>query len=305
MIDRLTVINLKANATIRPSLGEVFILKTCQRSLIVGFGHLPYHYVESNDSIQEVFTGTNASVFLLETICGLKSCVLAEYEVVNQFREAYQAYAALPEKNCHILQTMEKLFQDSKKIRTEHLTEIGQLTYAGIARKLIHKSGAAESVLILGSGALAEDLIKLLKKKTRIFISARNIARVNELAELYDLSIIPFRDTNTYEMFPLIVNTIGTKEVLFDEAFFDKWMHLHIPNQLFIDLGSPSVIKTSLTEAQGVMRLEDIFKQSTQMNVEKVEKVNKARDAINILVETRRSHFTLNYPYGWEELQFA
>jgi glutamyl-tRNA reductase len=106
-------------------------------------------------------------------------------------------------------------------------------------------------------------------------------------------------------MFPLIVNTIGTKEVLFDEAFFQRWMHLHIPNQLFIDLGSPSVIETSLTEAQGVMRLEDIFKQSTQLNVEKVGKVHKAKEAINILVETRRSHFTLNYPYGWEELQFA
>ncbi len=305
MIDRLTVINLKANANIRPSAGEVFILKTCQRSLIVGFGHLPYHYVESNDSIQEVFTGSDASIFLLETICGLKSSVLAEYEVVNQFKEAYQSYNLLPQKNCHILQTMEKLFQDSKKVRTEHLTEIGQLTYAGIARKLIHKSGAAESVLILGSGALAEDLIKLLKKKTRIFISARNTVKVNQLAELYDLNIIPFRDNNSYEMFPLIVNTIGTKEVLFDEIFFQRWMHLHIPNQLFIDLGSPSVINTSLTEAQGVMRLEDIFKQSTQLNVEKVGKVHKAKEAISILVETRRSHFTLNYPYGWEELQFA
>lgn len=305
MIDRLTVINLKANAKIRPSQGEVFVLKTCQRSLIIGFGHQPYYHVESNDSIQEVFTGSGASVFLLETICGLQSAVMAEYEVVNQFREAYQAYNCLPEKNCHILQTMEKLFQDSKKVRTEHLAEIGQLTYAGIARKLIHKSGAAQSVLILGSGALAEDLIKLLKKKTRICISARNAAKVAELANLYDLTIIPFRDNSSYEMFPLIVNTIGTNEVLFDEAFFNSWMHLHVPNQLFIDLGSPSAIKTNLTEAQGVIRLEDIFKQSAQLNAEKTEKVQNAKEAIGLLVETRRSHFTLNYPFGWEELQFA
>lgn len=305
MIDRLTVINLKANANFSPSAGEVFILKTCQRSLIIGFGHLPYHYVDSNESIQEVFTGSNASVFLLETICGLKSAVLAEYEIVNQFREAYQAYNLLPQKNSHILQTMEKLFQDAKKVRTEHLLEIGQLTYAGIARKLIHKSGADQSVLILGSGALAEDLIKLLKKKTRIFISARNTEKVNQLAKIYDLEIIPFKANVTYEMFPLIVNTIGTKEVLFDEAFFDRWLHLHIPNQLFIDLGSPSVINTSLNEAQGVIRLEDIFKQSTQLNEEKHGKVHKAKEAISLLVQNRFSQFTLNYPYGWEELQFA
>jgi glutamyl-tRNA reductase len=305
MIDRLTVINLKANAIVLPSQGEVFTLKTCQRSLIIGFGHLPYYYVENNESIQEVFTGTEASIFLLETICGLQSAVVAEYEVVNQFREAYQAYNALPEKNSHILQTMEKLFQDSKKVRTEHLAEIGQLTYAGIARKLIHKSGADQSVLILGSGVLAEDLIKLLKKKTRIFISARNTTKATELANLYDLTVIPFRETNAYDMFPLIVNTIGTNEVLFDEEFFSRWMHLHVPNQLFIDLGSPSAIKTKLNEAQGVIRLEDIFKQSAKLNAEKTEKIQNAKSAIGLLVQNRRSHFTLNYPFGWEELQFA
>lgn len=305
MIDKLTVINLKAGAKILPSNGEVFVLKTCQRSLIIGFGHLPYYYIENHESIQEIFTGCKASVFLLETICGLQSAVLAEYEVVNQFRDAYQAYAALPEKNCHILQVMEKLFQDSKKVRTEHLMEIGQLTYAGIARKLIHKSGAAQNVLIIGSGVLAEDLIKLLKKKTRIFISARNAEKVAELAATYELTIIPFRENSTYEMFPLIVNTVGTNEVLFDADFFDRWRHLHIPNQLFIDLGSPSAIETSLTEAQGVIRLEDIFKQSAQLNAEKTEKVHNAKAAIGLLVQTRRSHFTINYPFGWEELQFA
>ena len=106
-------------------------------------------------------------------------------------------------------------------------------------------------------------------------------------------------------MFPLIVNTIGTDEILFDEAFFERRMRLHVPNQLFIDLGSPSVIKTSLNEAQGVMRLDDICKQSTQLNAEKFGKIHQAKEAISLLVNNRRLHFTLNYPYGWEELQFA
>ena len=305
MIDKLTVINLKADTKTRPSMGEVFILKTCQRSLIIGFGHLPYFYIENPNCIQEVFTGSDASIFLLETICGLQSAVLAEYEVMSQFREAYQNYIDLPEKNTFILQTLEKLFKDSKKIRSEHLHEIGQLSYAGIARKLIHKSNAASNVLILGSGRMAEDLIKLLKKKTRIFISARNHKKVAELACTYDLTVIPFREKNTYEVFPLIVNTIGTDEVLFDELFFSNWFHLHVPNQLFIDLGSPSAILTSLTEAQGVIRLEDIFKQSTQLNFVKNQKIKNAKEAIVSLVQTRRSQFTINYPFGWEELQFA
>jgi glutamyl-tRNA reductase len=305
MIDRLTVINLSANANIKPSNGEVFILKTCQRSLIIGFSHLPYFYIENNESIKETYTGIQASVFLLETICGLQSAVLAEYEVVSQFREAYQAYQNLSEKNSHILQILEKLFQDSKKVRTDFLTEIGQFTYAGIARKLVHQSGAADKVLILGSGNLAIELIKLLKKKTRIFLSARNVTKTLELAEQNNLEIIPFRDNAHYEEFPLIINTIGTNEIFFDAEFFNRWHRLHIPNQLFIDLGSPSVINTSLTEREGVIRLQDIFKHSAKLNAEKSLKIDNAKAAIGKLVEKRRDDFTLNYPFGWEELQFA
>jgi hypothetical protein len=34
-------------------------------------------------------------------------------------------------------------------------------------------------------------------------------------------------------------------------------------------------------------------------------KIDNAKVAIGMLVEKRRDDFTLNYPFGWEELQFA
>ncbi len=309
MIDGLTVINLKANANVRPSNGEVFILKTCQRTLILGHGQLPFYHLEDQNDIRDMYKGDQAYIFLLETICGLKSEVLAEYEVVGQFKEAYQNYTQLPFKKNHILALIEKLFQDSKKIRTDHLTEIGQLSYAGIARKLIHSRLGDSDVLIVGSGTLAEDLIKLFKKKHRVFLTARNTEKVATLAMEHSIEMVSWLDYSIYNKFPSVVNTIGTEEILFGEDFFREWSQSSPLNvrdsKLFIDLGSPSVINTSLSENDGVLRLEDIFRQSAKMNIEKMEKIRRAKESIVRLCECRRQSFSLSHPFGWEELQFA
>ena len=315
MIKNLTVINLKANSHAEPSEGNVFVLKTCQRTLVMGIGEAPFLHLRENalreEVITDIFEGHQAYIFLLETICGLRSEVVAEYEVVGQFKEAYQEFMKSPERNSRIAFILEKLFQDNKKIRTEHLTEIGQLTYAGIARKLIHNAVSDGDVLVLGSGTLAEDLIKLLKKKHNVFISARNSARVQELSSTYSLEAIPWNDKLTYTKFPFIVNTIGADDVLFDDTFFSLFFTKKFPQslsqqmKLFIDLGSPSVIETNLTESEGVLRLEDIFRQSAKLNIEKMEKVNKAKSAILHLAEKRSAPILSSTPFDWEELQFA
>lgn len=311
MIENLTVINLKAHAQISPTSGEVFILKTCQRTLVMGFGEKPFLHLRQSalveETITDIFSGIDAYVFLMETITGLRSEVVAEYEVVGQFKEAYQEYSRIPERNAQILNILEKIFQDNKKVRTAHLTEIGQLTYAGIARKLIHTRVSDGDVLVLGSGTLAEDLIKLLKKKHNVFISARNEARVSELSALYELSVIKWEDKKAYAKFPFIVNTIGTDAILFNEDFFEEFFAPTFPPQmkLFIDLGSPSVIETKLTESAGVLRLEDIFRQSAKLNIEKMEKVKRAKEAIAQLAEKRKKPSLSSTPFDWEELQFA
>lgn len=312
MFKALKVINLAPQAHISLSdCGNVFVLKTCQRTLLLGFGQSPFYLIEDSTHIRDVFTANDAYTFLLETICGLKSEVIAEYEIVNQFKTAYQEFMQLEKKNSHIIFILEKLFKDSKKIRTDYLTEIGQLSYAGIARKLIHTKQCQSDVLIVGSGSLAVDLIKLLKKKHRVFITARNTQKAAELAMEHSLQILDWKDYQSYQSFNVIVNTIGSDEILFNEIFFSLWIQPHssslpsgITSKLFIDLGSPSVIDTHCCEQDGVYRLEDIFKQSARLNSEKMEKVTRARDAINLVAHNRLQH-AISYPMSWEELQFA
>ncbi len=311
MIDLLKVLNLDPKAKPYISSGDQFVLKTCQRTLILGFGALSSIQKTYEGEFYESYEGHSAYIFLLETICGLKSEVLAEYEVVAQFKQAYHEYLQLPLKNSLIINLLEKLFKDSKKIRTDHLLEIGQLSYAGISRKILNTRRSSNEVLVIGSGTLAEDLIKLLKKKYRVYLSARNLEKVGELALEHSLEVIAWKDSLNYSKFNSIINTVGSEDILFNEDFFDQWKmsfssQTNAQNsKLFIDLGSPSVIKTNLTENEGVLRLEDIFKQSSRLNEEKMEKIRCAKEAILLLADNRRLHFSMSYPFGWEELQFA
>src|SRR5690606_6961240 len=131
----------------------------------------------------------SAYSFLLETICGLKSQVVGEYEIVAQFKQAYSEYVAKDQRDTVIMQVLEKLFQDAKTVRSGHLLEIGSHTYGGLARKLImrHSPKQKGRVLILGSGKLAEETLKLLTRKFDVYLSARNFDRVAHLHDTYGI----------------------------------------------------------------------------------------------------------------------
>lgn len=295
MITNLTVINLKANTHIAPSQGEVFLLKTCQRTLIVGIGQLPFSYLKDNalrnDLVTGVYKGLEAYTFLLETICGLHSEILAEYEVVSQFKDAYKNYLQAPVRQSFMIKLLEKLFQDMKKVRTAHLTGIGQLSYAGIARKIIHTNVKSSDVLILGSGTLAKDVALLLKKNHRIFVSARNQKTLESLKNSVEINTVPWEKKESYHQFSSIVNTVGSNETILDDSFFNAFFSINTldkhETKLFIDLGSPSAINTSRSSDDGVWRLEDVFKKSAVLGQEKMDKIKEAKALIMELSQNR------------------
>jgi glutamyl-tRNA reductase len=228
---------------------------------------------------------------------------------VAQFKEAYENYKQLEGKNSHLMNIMEKLFKDAKQIRMKYLYEIGQHSYAGISRKIIEKCGVTsenETILIFGSGSLALSAIKLLKKKYRLIITARNEQKVKEICREFKIESIPWGNWDQYLEQKNILNTIGAKETtLFTQAFFVRWMEKHEGKNLFIDLGSPSVVNTSLSVQENVYRLEDVFERGAMLEKVKESRVNEAAKAICNLTEQRRSSFTINFPFGWEELQFV
>jgi len=305
MLHAIKLLHIQGNTSeLSPELLEesgIFLLKTCQRALIVKTSPV----ADDHRSLGEYHEGKDAYKFLLETICGLKSKLQGESEIVAQFKEAYHNYLESEIRSSVILRVLEKLFKDAKEIRREHLVKIGQQSYAGIARRIVQTKYDSGHVLILGSGQLAKDVLKLLQKKYSISISARNESKVNEIIQEnphLQINYIPWEEHELYQGYHTIVNTIGAEMTLFNHDFFSP----RCPQKnIFIDLGSPSVIQTSYTKEHGVFRLTDIFSHGQALDKEKMVKIQNAHSAITGLVDRRAVSLGHNHPFSWEELQFA
>ncbi len=265
-----------------------FVLETCQRTLILSRNDNKLQ--DKNEEGQETLLGLEAYSFLLEVICGLQSKLVGENEIVSQFKDAYQKYVSSDQKDSQLLVIIEKLFKDAKEIRTNYLLGLTQKTYSSIARKHIINKHDADSVLILGSGQLAEDLINQFKKKTTVFISARNTEKVQKLARVHNVEIIPWGYHANLLKFPYIANSIGFKGVLFNEDFFSDWNQRH-DKKLFVDLGSPSAVQTSMNYEQGVMKLEHVFQEGAIHETQKLNQIDKARTAMKSIAEKRQKVF--------------
>ena len=302
MIEKLSLINLSKPYFV-PELnqGQFFILNTCQRTLILSLNS-PENLLDASENInlnpskdeheisfKEQFNGIQAYQYLLETICGLKSKLLGESEVMGQFREAYKKYLECSNYNKNLQLILEKALQDAKNLKSHYLNNLAQKTYSNITRKIL-KNNQAKKVLIIGSGQLCIDLIGQLRKDTQIFICARNSQAVMKLHLESKAEIIPWEYLSETHGFSDIVNTVGTDEILFDQNFFQKWSNKH-QQKCFIDLGEPSPIKTHLCKDEKVYRLKDIFFEGAEAMDKKKKQIQSALDQIKILAEHRKIHF--------------
>jgi glutamyl-tRNA reductase len=265
---------------------SAFLLKTCQRTLVLAYDKYPFRHADI--PAHQLVTGEAAYLFLLETICGLKSKLIGENEIVGQFKEAYQIYLQSTLKETKLLLVLEKLFKDAKDIRTKYLIGISQKTYASLTRRHLIQKARAQHVVVIGSGQLAEDLINQFKKKAQVSICARNTSRVNELAKIHNIEILPWENRELLVNEPYLANTVGTESVLFDEAFFAKWAEIN-EKKLFVDLGSPSAIRTSLTLSEDVVRLDDIFNEGAVVEEQKQVQIELAKAAMQDITLKRKS----------------
>lgn len=287
MLNGLKLWNFAAETALPDGLcPSSFVLATCQRTMVLTFNRYPFANNDLPD--HELHSAEAAYLFLLETICGLKSKLIGENEIVGQFKEAYKLYAASTLKDTKLLTILEKLFQDAKDIRTQHLIGISQKTYASLTRKHLIQKAKADHILILGSGQLAEDLINQFKKKAKITICARNEARVSLLAASHDIEILPWEKRQEMVSMPFIANTIGCSKTIWNESFFSSWKQNN-PEGMFVDLGSPAAIETTLTKSSGVVRLSDVFEEGAIVEGQKQRQIDEARAAMLLITHKRKS----------------
>jgi glutamyl-tRNA reductase len=284
MLNELSVLQFPRGTLLSANdWSQSFVIETCQRSLVINFNLL-------NSVECEFYQGIEAYQFLLKVICGLESELLGESEITGQFKAKYQQYLTDPKRESRIIRLLEKLFQDAKEIRHHYLKEISQKTYAGITRQIIAKN-RPQKVLIIGSGEMSVDVINQLKKRSQLFISARNEVKIKAICETHKIQSIPWKDINSYLDFDHIVVGIGADTfVLLDHNFMYTWQKTHAKRCL-VDLGSPSVIKTELSSEDGVFHLDDILARGVMKEKNKKEKIALALEAIDQLAHKRMDLF--------------
>ena len=107
--------------------------------------------------------GAEAYAFLLETICGLRSPMLGETQVLGQFR-AFLA-SLDPADAAWLGGIGEQLITDARQIRERHLRGLGSRSYGSAVRRHL---ADAEAVALVGAGALAAELLPYVSEGRRV-----------------------------------------------------------------------------------------------------------------------------------------
>lgn len=107
---------------------------------------------------REAVTGADAYALLLEILCGLRSPMLGETEVMGQFRTFM---AAPPAANPTLHQVGQRVLADAGEIREAHLRHLGIKSYGTVVRRRVR---GCDRIAIIGTGQLAGQIVPLLLK---------------------------------------------------------------------------------------------------------------------------------------------
>lgn len=148
----------------RASLGDpdVFWLETCQRVLAIGDlepGSIPG---------SSHFKGAQAYRFLLEVSCGLRSAIAGETDIFGQIKQGWISFKSTHSARSSELEPFfQKLFEDTKQIRTMHLKGHGGASYGALVRHLLKGTipyiKAPKRLICLGAGKIAASVLPYLK----------------------------------------------------------------------------------------------------------------------------------------------
>lgn len=159
-----------------------FVLDSCQRRLWVGLGEPAFPIPSS--SIEQ-YQGIDAYAFLLSVTTGLASQVVGETDIFGQFKEAWksQEINLSTEFRKGLSPWIQRLFEDTKEIRSLYLQNVGGSSYGSLLRKLLrdHQALIQGPTLLIGAGQLACSVAPYLMDH-ELIISNRNKERAERLA---------------------------------------------------------------------------------------------------------------------------
>lgn len=186
----------------------------------------------------DLYRGRDAYEFLLLLACGLESAIVGETEIFGQIKEAWKQRAAQSDAFAEspLAFWIQRLFEDTKDIRTRFLQGLGASTYGSQVRQLLPRS--PQSVLLLGAGQLAQSVAPYIES-SEILVWNRSMERFG--AFLASLPEEPRKRTRILES----TNDLLTAWTRSDAAVICVPSNSSDPASLeknLVDLGGPQVV---------------------------------------------------------------
>ncbi len=289
-LDKLYVIHLPKNegskdfaqwaALIQKQHSQSFFTETCQRYLWVIHSNSPI--IESELPV-EILSKNDAYQFLLELTTGLKSEIAGETDIFGQYKKSWGEYESQYEPEKALRTLMQKLFADTKEIRSRYIQRIGGSSYGTLARMALQIQ-PADSCLLLGAGKLAHSVSPFLNGK-ELYVWNRNSERLQKL--ITHLHSHPRFETKITEVptndLPELIKRVNKIVICIPTSENDsKWIQLvnkENPNASLLHLGclrNESEIWKKIKNFQCLTDLFDLEKSQTKKRWFQIERARTA-----------------------------
>ena len=298
MLDNLVIIHHPARRGISlPPAIHGLEWQTCLRRIVLLHKSESTAFIADLPAGSETYEGQDAYNFLLEVICGLRSPLVGETAVMGQFKE-FSATARFPlnEWGAFLRRMTSDLLVDAKRVRCRHLEGLGKQSYGGLVRQ--HLKGIP-SVIVLGAGQLAEELLPWIVGKTDVTVCARTPDRAKGLLEKYcELRLTQFTlEGSQNETRPTAIVIAAPIQA----SAVAEWAALQTtPFVKILDLRGEAETDP-LSCSLPVIRLSEMFAAVKNDRPKLAARVAAARDEIRKagqrLIEQAQFR-----PFGWEDL---
>lgn len=277
--------------------------KTCLRQTV-------FHAVSEFPSHDELptfgpeierFEAEQAYAFLLQVLCGLKSEMLGETEVLGQFKEFLQKNSE------HELIRQDpslwnSLLRDSKIVRDKYLKNLGSHSYGSLARKLLKEISGP--VGILGAGHLSLEIAPWLKNHPRQYLFARDPEKARE--DFKSFTKLQVKDwSHELSGDSQVLSAVLICAPLTNEEVFTVLENKTQISDSRGEFNPPLILdfrgERSFPEAPHYFSFQQILQLVAEDKIKAHQQIQSAQQLIHILAQEYIGRMQLR-PMGWDDL---
>ncbi len=247
-----------------------------------------------------IYDGLKAFEHMCRVCCGIDSQVVGEQEIFGQFKNAYNSAKAFKIVGKELMIYVEKVFEITKKVRTDTNIGVNPLSVSGLSFNLvkeIFESPENKQVLVIGGGDLAKSIIKNLFEKGLRSISAIN-RTIKEIKISEDFSIIPMplnlvhREIINADI--IICSTSSLTPIIGKGAVENAFKNRGNRPMMIIDLAVPRNVEPEIEALELVylFSIDDIEKISQDNLEERLVEAGRGKEIIKY--QALKSNKTIN-----------